>query len=219
MFMRNAQHLLLATDGSAHAIEAARTLQTIIPPHTLHRLTVLAVVRPPQTDIGLTFGGCLSTGAMQPLSPQIWDSLSTAMEAEQAAREQAAREAVAQTIAAVHGLAEQIIPLVRVGAPAEEIVHIARVLAADAIMVCGCERGRLHSFLFGSLSERVLRSAACPVFIVRPAAADRDRPSHPRGGQGQWRPEMAAHQPVAMPTPAFSGASGVIPASGVSGAQ
>jgi len=57
--------------------------------------------------------------------------------------------------------------LVRKGSPAQEIVDMAQEVEADMI-VCGTHgRTGLKHLLFGSVAEKVVRLAPCPVLTVR----------------------------------------------------
>jgi nucleotide-binding universal stress UspA family protein len=58
---------------------------------------------------------------------------------------------------------------VAVGAPAEEIVRYAKAIAADLIVVGSHGRTSMQRVFLGSVADRVLRHAACPVLVVRPA--------------------------------------------------
>ena len=53
-----------------------------------------------------------------------------------------------------------------VGPAAPEIVRYAAAHGADAIVVGSHGRGVIGRFLLGSVAERVLRDAACPVLVV-----------------------------------------------------
>lgn len=57
--------------------------------------------------------------------------------------------------------------LVRVGAPAREIVETARSLPADLIVISTHGRTGLKHVLLGSVAEHVVQRAPCPVFVVR----------------------------------------------------
>lgn len=61
-----------------------------------------------------------------------------------------------------------IIAHVRRGGPAEHIVQLASHLDADMIVVGTHGRRGLQRLFMGSVAERVLRLARCPVFVVRP---------------------------------------------------
>jgi len=57
--------------------------------------------------------------------------------------------------------------VVRVGAPAEEIVETARSLQADIIVISTHGRTGLKHVLLGSVAEHVVQRAPCPVLVVR----------------------------------------------------
>jgi len=53
------------------------------------------------------------------------------------------------------------------GNPAMEIVRYAQEKKADIIVVGTLGRGGLSRFLLGSTAEKVIRTAPCPVLVVR----------------------------------------------------
>lgn len=57
--------------------------------------------------------------------------------------------------------------IVGIGAPQKEIVATAGLEHADLIVMCTKERGGLDRALLGSVAERVIRLAPCPVLVVR----------------------------------------------------
>jgi nucleotide-binding universal stress UspA family protein len=57
--------------------------------------------------------------------------------------------------------------VVRVGSPASEIVSIAKSLPADLIVISTHGRTGLKHALLGSVAERVVQTASCPVLVVR----------------------------------------------------
>ena len=65
----------------------------------------------------------------------------------------------------------------RVGKPAEEILHLSEELVAGLIVVgnqgLGSKFSRMRRFLMGSVSERVSRYARCSVMVVRKDLYDR----------------------------------------------
>lgn len=63
---------------------------------------------------------------------------------------------------------KHIVAHVRRGAPAEHIVQLASHLDADLVVVGTHGRRGIERMLLGSVAERVLRLARCPVFVVRP---------------------------------------------------
>jgi nucleotide-binding universal stress UspA family protein len=72
------------------------------------------------------------------------------------ARLAAAREA---------GLTARVV--LRAGAPAEEIVRVAEAEQAAMIVIGTHGRSGFERLMLGSVADRVIRSAACPVLTVR----------------------------------------------------
>ncbi len=56
----------------------------------------------------------------------------------------------------------------RLGAPAEQLVQLAADLDADLVVVGTHGRSGLQRLVLGSVAERAVRLARCPVWIVRP---------------------------------------------------
>jgi nucleotide-binding universal stress UspA family protein len=53
------------------------------------------------------------------------------------------------------------------GQPAEQIINVARVRQCDLIVMGSRGLGTFQELLLGSVSDRVVRHAPCPVLIVR----------------------------------------------------
>lgn len=53
------------------------------------------------------------------------------------------------------------------GKPAEEIVNLAEKESADMIVIATHGESGWRRFLFGSVAEKVVRSAECPVLTIR----------------------------------------------------
>lgn len=62
---------------------------------------------------------------------------------------------------------------VAVGKPVAEIVSLAGELDADQIFVGSHSRRGIARVMLGSVAEKVVRLAGCPVSVVRPRAHDR----------------------------------------------
>jgi nucleotide-binding universal stress UspA family protein len=60
---------------------------------------------------------------------------------------------------------------VRIGPAVEEILNFARAQQADLIVLGTHGRGAIKHLFLGSVAERVVRLAACPVLTVGPRAA------------------------------------------------
>jgi nucleotide-binding universal stress UspA family protein len=61
---------------------------------------------------------------------------------------------------------------VRVGDPGWEIAHFAKQNSADLIVMATSGRTGLARLVMGSVAEQVLRTAPCPLFVVRDAEQD-----------------------------------------------
>jgi nucleotide-binding universal stress UspA family protein len=62
--------------------------------------------------------------------------------------------------------------MTRPGVPAEAIVAVAAGESAELIVIGTHGRGPFNRFLLGSVADRVIRTAACPVLTVRGAAGE-----------------------------------------------
>jgi nucleotide-binding universal stress UspA family protein len=61
------------------------------------------------------------------------------------------------------------------GEPSEEIVRVAAEVDADVIVLATHGRTGLKRLLLGSVAEKVVRHAGCPVFVVRAKHHERPR--------------------------------------------
>jgi nucleotide-binding universal stress UspA family protein len=148
-------HILIATDGSEQAREAARFVRKSFTSDVIGRITLVAVVRPPSSVL-LTMG--LGAGV---ISAEAWQELD-------AASRRAAEEALARAHTLLDPLTPQVEQQIRHGLPADEIINAAHDLGVDLIVMGNRGWGEVRSVLLGSVSERVLHLAHCPVLIVRP---------------------------------------------------
>ena len=69
-----------------------------------------------------------------------------------------------------HARAQGLIarPMVRTGSPAVTIAQVAAEQQADLVVVGTHGRSGLDRFMLGSVAERVVRQAPCPVLVVKP---------------------------------------------------
>ena len=61
--------------------------------------------------------------------------------------------------------------IVEIGDPANCIVQVARTEPADLIVIATHGRSGIRDFFFGSVAEKVVRSAECPVLTLRQKAS------------------------------------------------
>ena len=64
-------------------------------------------------------------------------------------------------------VASQVSKVVRFGQPAEEILGYADEVTANLIAMCTHGRSGLSRWVYGSVADKVLRGAKCPVLLVR----------------------------------------------------
>jgi nucleotide-binding universal stress UspA family protein len=107
----------------------------------------------------------------------IWTSASLAAERALAQAEESARRIVADAVEKAQGAGFVIEGNVRAGDPAEQIVAYAIESRADAIVMGTHGWSGIKSFVMGSVAESVLRSAPCPVVVVRDQAPWRSTPN------------------------------------------
>jgi universal stress protein A len=117
------------------------------------RLAIVHVLTPP---VPLVTDGYVS--------PKVWDDV------ERQVRVQAQRE-IDRLIARARAAGVRATGLLLDGTPADRIVRAARRLPADLIVMGTHGRGGLAKLLVGSVAERVIARARCPVLTVRGRAA------------------------------------------------
>jgi universal stress protein A len=163
------KHLLVPTDFSepAHsalryAIEEARLHQA--------KITLLHVLPPDtQTDVHYV------TGALAETAQEGFDSLisgSPLLSQPEVVRRDRSEEALTQ----LRDLVANAFPgpsevAVAMGHPADTIVRVAQERSADLIVMSTHGRTGLQHMLLGSVAEKVVRLAPCPVLTVKPQGA------------------------------------------------
>ena len=153
---RDVRNIVVAMDGSAHALRALDWLAALPLPAAV-RVRLLGVIeraRYPSTAPGL-------------VGERLRDAVAW-IESEQRARLETTCQEAAKAIQQRAGPVE--ITAIT-GRPADVIVSEAERTAADVIVVGARGVGVVQRLLLGSVSESVLRHARCPVLVVRPPEA------------------------------------------------
>ena len=153
-------HVVLATDGSEPSLAAAGLVRDLVNSTALAGISVLAVVAPIEQ---IPFYGAFATFGGGTVSQAVWDEMS-------AEAERSAQEAIRRTVAELHATVP-VESVVRHGQPPAEIVRYAEEIGAGLIVMGSRGWGELHAALVGSVSERVLHTAHCPVMIARSTPA------------------------------------------------
>jgi nucleotide-binding universal stress UspA family protein len=145
------QHMLVPFDFSpdaeqalAYAIELAQTLQA--------RLTLLHVR-------DTMSWGVAQAEAMIP--PSVWQQLETSL-----------AEGMEEPLARVHKAGLQGETAIAEGVPFQTIIDTARDKGVDLIIMGTRGRTGLTHGLMGSVAEKVVRSAPCPVLVTRGTTED-----------------------------------------------
>uniref|UniRef100_A0A7C2B3R0 Universal stress protein n=1 Tax=Thermomicrobium roseum TaxID=500 RepID=A0A7C2B3R0_THERO len=90
----------------------------------------------------------------------------------------AAEEFLAEQLAVLEQLGVQARAVVRLGRAEEELVAEATRWPAPVLVVASHGRGGLGRAVLGSIADRVLRTAPCPVLVVRVGGAPLERLEH-----------------------------------------
>ena len=151
-------HVVVATDGSAQSLEAARQLRALADPARIDDVSVVAVISP---LAAVPFVNELGAAAGRP-----HDIASLSFRDE-------AHAATSAVMAEFDGWGPAVHRHVRSGSPAAEIVKAAVELDADLVVVASGNRGLTETVLLGSTAQRVQHSAPCPVLVARPKRAPR----------------------------------------------
>lgn len=159
-------HILVPTDFSDPALRAVHcaleeavahharvTLLHVLPPHTGTDVYYISGAPRAPTHFDPILGGHLST---LPVSPPV------------VVRQDHHEEALTH----LHDLMPTTFPgtweaAVVAGSPAEAIVHMAQERAVDLIVMGTHGHTGLQHILLGSIAEKVVRLAPCPVLTVR----------------------------------------------------
>jgi nucleotide-binding universal stress UspA family protein len=123
-----------------------------------------------------------------PPSPFVVDELpSSYLELEASARREAERRLAAAVATASNAGVRAQPRLLVGGAPADEIVRAARRWPADLIVIGTHGRTGLGRLFMGSVAERVLQRAPCPVLTVHHRGRARRRGAAGAGGERPHR--------------------------------
>lgn len=147
---RRIRNVVVGIDGSADALHAARYVASLGDLGSL-RVRLLAVQEAPATPLATRGAAALW------LEPALAD----ARRARRGELERALREAAG----VFKGEARRVTTHLAAGSPAEQLVRAGR--GGDLVVVGARGLGRFQRLLLGSVSEQVLRHAACPVLVVK----------------------------------------------------
>jgi nucleotide-binding universal stress UspA family protein len=140
------KNILVATDGSessrsafAHAVNIARKFEG--------KIILLHVTFTPQSYLGnnLAYGLNISEYKLKEL----------------------AKSAIDETIQGIDFSGVQVTHLIVSGSPAQKIVEVVNKEKVDLVVMGSTGHGPFSGAFLGSVSQRVLSRAACPVMVVK----------------------------------------------------
>jgi nucleotide-binding universal stress UspA family protein len=99
--------------------------------------------------------------------------------------ERAGKQQLARLAANLRARRVSVRTLQCLGTPHQTIIDVARKLKTDLVIMSTHGRSGLAHVLMGSVAERVVRSAPCPVLVVRPAPATRRRKTRAGAKRGK----------------------------------
>ncbi|MBP2018732.1 nucleotide-binding universal stress UspA family protein [Symbiobacterium terraclitae] len=143
--------ILLATDGSDNSLHAARMAGELGAALKDVQVIVLYVAHVPRAYYAVDEFG-------NKVTPEVPMDVMIRRTGEPILR---------KTISALGLPEEQVVTEVQVGEPAEEIVDYARLEQVDLIVMGSRGLSPIKELLVGSVSDKVLHTAPCPVLIVR----------------------------------------------------
>ncbi|NWG34905.1 MAG: universal stress protein [Chloroflexi bacterium] len=137
------ERILLAVDGSDHAVHAAKVAAALARCMKAE-LRILVVYAPIPPYLG---------------EPNLQQAINARLDESQAILQKA--------VEAVGDIPGEIHTEVLEGDAAETIIEVAKVRNSDLIVMGSRGLGRLAGLLLGSTSQKVVSHAPCPVLIVR----------------------------------------------------
>ena len=138
------ENILLAVDGSEHAMKAAHVASSLANAMNVQTLRIVVAYDTIPVHIG---------------DPYMQNALN--------ARIGETEEILQRAVQVVWAVSAQIYTEMLEGNPAETILDVARIRNSDLIIMGARGLGKLPGLLLGSTSQKVLSLAACPVLIVR----------------------------------------------------
>jgi nucleotide-binding universal stress UspA family protein len=138
------ENILLAVDGSEHAMNAAQVASSLANAMNSQTLRIVVAYDTIPVHIG---------------DPYMQNALS--------ARISETEEILQRAVQVVWAVSAQIYTEMIEGNPAETILDVARSRNSDLVIMGARGLGKLSGLLLGSTSQKVLSLAPCPVLIVR----------------------------------------------------
>ena len=143
------EHVLVPLDYSLLSERALPYAQHIVGPNG--QISLISVLEEPVMD----YVASMTSGSVPPIP-----------EADRHARQCQAEDYLRQVTKQLGKSHPQVETYVEFGQPAEEIVDTARRLDVQAIVISTHGRTGLSRWMYGSVTQKVLSAAPCPVFVI-----------------------------------------------------
>lgn len=161
---RRLRRVLIAVDGSEDALAAAR-FYAALPVDASTVVELVGVVDPPR----------MPRTAPALVTPALQQAVAAALAERRASIDQGLARAEAE-IVRTRPRVERSTPT---GSPADEIVSAAKAHGADLVVLGARGLGPIQRLFIGSVSDRVLHHAECPVLVVKRLGAGGEPRSAP----------------------------------------
>jgi nucleotide-binding universal stress UspA family protein len=138
------ERILLAVDGSDHALHAAKVAAELARAMKSERVRVVVCYNKIPSYLG---------------DPNLQQAIH--------ARLEEAEKILKEAVDALGSVASEVHTEMIEGDPAEVILEVARIRNSDVIVMGSRGLGGLAGLLLGSTSQKVVSHAPCPVLIVR----------------------------------------------------
>jgi nucleotide-binding universal stress UspA family protein len=142
------RHILAPTDFSEYSKQAVASALELAKKFRA-KLSVLHVVELPPYPIEGYVPPSLTTSFMEDL-------------------EREASQELAQVVPEAESAGVEVARLVTVGSPYRKIIDMVETEQVDLIVMATAGRTGFNRLIMGSIAERVVRTAACPVLTIRP---------------------------------------------------
>lgn len=138
------ENILLAVDGSEHALNAARMAASLAKVMNSQTLRIVVAYDPIPVHLG---------------DPYMQEAIN--------ARISETDQIIQRAVQAVGTVPAEVHTDMIEGDPAEMIIEVAKTRDSDVIIMGSRGLGKLAGLLLGSTSQKVVSYAPCPVLIVR----------------------------------------------------
>jgi nucleotide-binding universal stress UspA family protein len=177
--------ILVPCDGSELAQESVFPYVEDLAKSMDAEITILTVVPSPSGRSGSAFKpGAPEMPIPLPVTPEDAHAARHPIYRDQeiASAEAEARRSVSEAEALLRDRGVNVHSEVLLGVPADQIIDYAQEQDADLIVMCSHGGSGVGRWVFGSVTEKVLRGAGTPVLVIRPPECSKETDDKARLG-------------------------------------